>query len=236
MATLQLVAPRRLEWYVVGNPRNELVGPHSETVMKRRYSLLFFAATLAALLTAVLPAAAQQFVERIAAVVNDEVISTSDIQARLRLDLLASGLDPSPQNQQQLMPGVLRTLINERIQLQEAGRFNIEIGAEDLAQALGNIAGQNGMSAAAMRDLLGRNGIPIATLEDRLRSEIAWTRLTQRRFAPAIDIGDEEVEEVIDRYRSNQGLPEYLLAEIFLSVDTPQDERQVRQQAGQLAD
>lgn len=236
MAAFQLVAPRRMEWYVVGNPRNELVGPNSETVMKRRYTPIFFAATLAAFLIAVLPAAAQQIVERIAAVVNDEVISTSDIQARLRLDLLASGLEPSPQNQQQMMPGVLRTLINERIQLQEANRFNIEIGPEDLAQALNNIAGQNGMSAAAMRNFLVQNRIPIATLEDRLRSEIAWTRLTQRRFAPAIDIGDEEIEEVIDRYRSNQGLPEYLLAELFLTVDSPQDERQVGQLAGQLAD
>ena len=86
-----------------------------------------------------------------------------------------------------------------------------------------------------MRAMLAQNGIPITTLEDRLRSNIAWTRLTQRRFAPQIDIGDEEVEEVIDRYRSNQGLPEYLLGEIFLAVDSPEEERQVRQFADQLA-
>ena len=204
--------------------------------MKRRTFVPFFAATLAAVLTVFQPAAAQQIVERIAAVVNDEVISASDIDARLRLDLLASGLQPSPQNQQRLMPCVLRTLINERIQLQEAGRFNIDVDAQDLAQAIGNIAGQNGLSAAGMRDMLASNGIPISTLEDRLRSNIAWTRLTERRFTPAIDIGDEEIEEVIDQYRANQGLPEYLLAEIYLSVDTPQDEQPVRQLAEQLAD
>ncbi len=203
--------------------------------MKRRILPLFSAVILAALLIVPVPAGAQQFVERIAAVVNDEVISTSDIQARLRLDLLASGLEPSAQNQQRLMPGVLRTLINERIQLQEAGRFNIEVGEADLEQALGNIAGQNGLNADSMRTMLAQNGIPIATLEDRLRSNIAWTRLTQRRFGPRIDIGDEEVEEVIERYRSNQGLPEFLLAEIFLSVDSPEEERQVRQLADQLA-
>lgn len=204
--------------------------------MKRRTLSPLFAMTLASVLGLSLPAAAQQIVERIAAVVNDEVISTSDIDARLRLDLLASGLQPSQQNQQRLMPGVLRTLINERIQLQEADRFNIEVPSGDLAQAIGNIAQQNGMSAAAMRDMLAGNGIPIATLEDRLRSDIAWTRLTQRRFGPTIDIGDEEIEEVIEQYRSNQGLPEYLLAEIYLSVDTPLDEQPVRQLAEQLVD
>lgn len=204
--------------------------------MKRRFFIPLLAAALVAILSMAKPAATQQFVERIAAVVNDEVISTSDIEARLRLDLLASGLQPSPQNQQRLMPGVLRTLINERIQLQEAGRFNIEVNDNDLAQAIGNIAGQNGLTAAGMRDLLASNRIPLSTLEDRLRSNMAWTRLTQRRFSPAIDIGDEEIEEVIDQYRANQGLPEYLLAEIFLSVDTPQDEQAVRQLAEQLAD
>ena len=203
--------------------------------MRRRIPVLFLAAMLAAMPLASPAANAQQIVERIAAVVNDEVISTSDITARLRLDLLSSGLDPSPQNQQRLMPGVLRTLINERIQLQEASRFSVEVGEQDLAEALGNIAGQNGMSAGAMRDLLQRNGIPLSTLEDRLRSSIAWNRLTQRRFRPSIDVGDEEVEEVIDRYRANQGLPEYLLAEIFLAVDQPQEERQIRQLAEQLA-
>ena len=203
--------------------------------MKRRILPLIPAVFLTALLIVPVPVPAQQFIERIAAVVNDEVISTSDIQARLRLDLLASGLEPSAQNQQRLMPGVLRTLINERIQLQEADRYNIEVGEADLQEALGNIAGQNGLNAESMRAMLAQNGIPIATLEDRLRSNIAWTRLTQRRFGPRIDIGDEEVEEVIERYRSNQGLPEYLLAEIFLAVDSPDEERQVRQLADQLA-
>ena len=196
--------------------------------MRRRAFTLLFAAIVAAAPMVVPPAAAQQLVERIAAVVNDDVISTSDIEARLRLDLLASGLEPSPQNQQRLIPGVLRTLVNERLQLQEAERFSVAISNEDLTQALENIAGQNGLSAAGMRNLLSQNSIPLSTLEDRLRSNIAWQRLTQRRFAPGIEIGDEEVEEVIERYRSNQGLPEYLLAEIFLSVDSPQQEGQVR--------
>lgn len=207
-----------------------------ETVMRRRTLALLFAAVVTAASMAIQPAAAQQLVERIAAVVNDEVISTSDIEARLRLDLLASGLEPSPQNQQRLIPGILRTLVNERIQLQEAERFNVSVSPEDLAQALDNIAGQNGLSAAGMRNLLSQNGIPLSTLEDRLRSNIAWQRLTQRRFGPGIDIGDEEVEEVIDRFRANQGLPEYLLAEIYLAVDSPQEEPQVRQLSQQLAD
>ena len=221
--------------YVVETLKFATIRLHFETVMKRRVLPLILAVLLAVLPALVAPAQAQQFVERIAAVVNDEVISTSDIEARLRLDLLASGLEPSAQNQQRLMPGVLRTLINERIQLQEASRFNIEVGPQDLAEALSNVAGQNGLNADAMQRMLAQNGIPITTLEDRVRSNIAWTRLTQRRFGPQIDIGDEEVEEVIDRYRSNQGLPEYLLGEIFLSVDSPQEEPQVRQLADQLA-
>ncbi|NNG06056.1 MAG: hypothetical protein HKM95_18390 [Inquilinus sp.] len=181
------------------------------------------------------PASAQQVVERIAAVVNDDVISTSDIEARLRLDLMASGLQPSAQNQQRLLPGVLRNLINEKLQLQEAERYNVQVSDGDIDQAVGNIAGQNGMSVDRMTQMLAQNGIPLATLQERMRSEIAWTRLTQRRFAPTISIGAEEVEEVVARYQANQGLPEHLVAEIFLAVDDPQDEREMRQFADQLA-
>ena len=105
---------------------------------------------------------------------------------------------------------------------------------QSIDQAVGNIAGQNGMTPQRMAQMLAQNGIPMSTLAERMRSEIAWSRLTQRRFGATISIGAEEVEEVIARYQANQGRPENLVAEIFLAVDDPQDEREMRQLAAQL--
>ena len=73
-------------------------------------------------------AAAQSL--RIAAVVNDDVISERDLVERLRLVAVTSGLAPTVENQRRLAPQVLRGLIQETLQLQEARRLSITVHDE----------------------------------------------------------------------------------------------------------
>ena len=80
------------------------------------------------------PAMAQD-IQRIAAVVNDEIVSIQDLRERVRMVIVTSGLPNSPEVAQRLAPQVLRTLIDEQLQLQEAARLNISITEEELAQA-----------------------------------------------------------------------------------------------------
>ena len=76
-----------------------------------------------------------QSVQRIAAIVNDEVISGYDLQQRMSLVLSSSGLQPSPEALKRLEPQVLRTLVDERLQLQEAERNEIQIETREIAEA-----------------------------------------------------------------------------------------------------
>ena len=82
--------------------------------------------SLAWLLLAVQPAwpAAEQ---RIAAVVNDEVVSVRDLNDRLEMVMLTSGIRDSEQARSRLAPQVLRSLIEESLQLQEAKRLNLQV-------------------------------------------------------------------------------------------------------------
>ena len=77
---------------------------------------------------------------RIAAVVNERVISRQDLSARINLLLATSGRKATPEIRRRLAGGVLRTLIDEELKLQEAGRLGIEINAVDLKQAWANVA------------------------------------------------------------------------------------------------
>lgn len=181
------------------------------------------------------PARGQELVERIAAVVNDEVITSSAVLARLRLALFAAGLNLTQENQQRLLPQVLRTLIDERLRMQEAERLNVAVPEHEVDQALASIASDNGMSPGQFTDLLQRNNVPVSTLRRQVETSLAWRRLIQRQLLPDITIGDAEVDEVMARIEQNRGLPEYLLAEIFLAVDDPAREAEVRDFAGDLA-
>ncbi|KGM34564.1 peptidylprolyl isomerase [Inquilinus limosus] len=170
----------------------------------------------------------------IAAVVNDDAITVADLQMRLRLALMSSGLPATPENQQRLLPQVLRLLIDEKLQGQEAKRAGIAVPAQDVDKALAAIAGQNHMSTQQLFTMLKGTGVPQAALEDQVRSQLAWRQLVQRRFVSQVEVSDTQVDEVVERLKANQGKPQYLVASIFLAVDQDAGEAQVKTLADRL--
>src|SRR5882757_4491087 len=97
-------------------------------------------------LIAVLPivgtaASAQE--TRIAAVVNDEVISVADLTARIRLVFASSNIPDTPETRQRVTRQVVRMLVDEKLEMQEAKRLNISVQDEEVAKAFANIETQN---------------------------------------------------------------------------------------------
>lgn len=197
-----------------------------------------FLAALIALpvtLSAWSPEALSQEVLRIAAVVNDEVISVLDLQGRIRLVMLTSGQQPSPELERRLAPQVLRGLIDERLQLQEAKARSIDVSDADLASVTEELERSNNLPRGGLEPFVQRAGIPMDTLLQQLKARIAWQRTVNRRMRQSLLIGEEEIDDFLAQARENQGQPENLVAEIFLAIDNPENEPEVRQNAERLA-
>lgn len=174
--------------------------------------------------------------ERIAAVVNEQAITQSDLLGRLQLALVSSGLPDSPEARQRLLPQVLRLLIDETLQIQEARRLNISVADAEIDAELRQIAQRNRLTAEQFQEALQQAGVPIATLRQQIRANIAWSKLVQRRIRPTIQVGDDEINAYVERIRENAGKPEYLVSEIFLSVDEQGNEAEVARLAERLVD
>ncbi len=175
-----------------------------------------------------------QEVQRIAAVVNDEAVSVLDVIERTRLVVASSGLDNTPDVMQRIAPQVLRTLIDERLRMQEAKRKNILVTAEDIAVAIGIIEKRNRMPANSFGEFLESRQINYATLESQIRATIAWSKLVNRRLRNTLAISDEDIDDELARLRANLGKPEYLISEIFLIVDKAEKDKTVRSNAEEL--
>jgi peptidyl-prolyl cis-trans isomerase SurA len=170
----------------------------------------------------------------IAAVVNDEAISVLDLAARTRIAIVGSNLEDSAETRQRLTPQVLRSLIDDRLKAQEAKRQGVEATTQEIGRRLEDLASQNGMSLPDFRALLQRSGIMEEALVDQIRTEIVWLKLVQRRLRPLINITEDEIDAELAHIAANRGKPEFLAAEIFLPVDTPQQDGEVRQTAERL--
>ena len=203
--------------------------------MPLKFKTFMLAGAIAAL-TAILPltAAAQSDTLRPAAVVNDEVISILDLSMRLRIAIVASGLPDSQETRNRLSGVVLRNLIDERLQMQEANRLEIEVPQEALDDALGEVARRNDMQVPQFIEMLKRNGILPSSLMEQLRAQIAWSRLVNTRLRPDVDVSALDIDAEIERMKANSGKPERRVGEIFLAVDNPAEENQVRANAERL--
>lgn len=179
---------------------------------------------------------AAQDVLRIAAVVNDDVISFYDLSARMRMVMLSSGLQDTPEMRQRLKDQVLRRLIDEKLQLQEAKRNNISVPQSEIDEALGEIAKRNNVGLDRIDDFFRSVGVDRSTVVDQIEATRAWDKVVFRRHGTNARAGDEEIEEVLQRIEQARGKLEYLVSEIFLAVDSPEDEAQIRQEARRLID
>ncbi|MBV8934437.1 MAG: SurA N-terminal domain-containing protein, partial [Alphaproteobacteria bacterium] len=117
---------------------------------------------------------------RIAAVVNDEVISVGDLRSRLRMVMLSSNLTDSPETRERVTAQVLRTIVDEKLQMQEAKRQNITASDEEVNKAFAQIEKQNNMQPGQLDQVLKSHGIDRGALIDQLTASIVWTKLVRR--------------------------------------------------------
>lgn len=173
---------------------------------------------------------------RIAAIVNDEVISVTDVTARVRLGILSSGLEDNEQTRQRMVGQVLRTLVDEALQMQEAKRNGIATSERDIQAAVGRIEAQNKMQKGGLEQFLKSNGIPENTMANQIRASLTWNKLVQNRLLQDAQVSDEEISEALQQYKENAGQPQVRVAEIFLAVDIPSQEDEVLRLAARLSD
>lgn len=177
---------------------------------------------------------AQEDLFRPAAVVNDDVISVLDLAMRVELAIVAAGVQDSLEVRRRLTPQVLRGLIDERLQMQEAKRLDISVTDEQVASALQQIAAQNNMTEGEFLTMLRNRNILPTTLIDQIRAQIAWQAVIQRSIRPNVVIAPEEVDEVISRLNARRGAIERRVAEIFIPVETAAREEEALQNANRL--
>lgn len=194
------------------------------------------AAGVALIATFALPpgALAQQAVLRIAAVVNEEIVSAFDVESRLLLTLLQSGLRPTQQTMQRLAPDILRQLIDEKLRLQEASANGINVSEADIAREFRVLEERNNLPEGGLLTLLRQRNIDPRTLETQIRANIAWQRLIQRRLRRDARVGEDEIDEELALLRQNLDKPQQRVFEIFLPVDSFERDEAVRRNAEQL--
>ncbi len=191
-------------------------------------------AILAAMAMAILlsrPVAAQQELTKIAATVNEDIISVYDLISRTRLAIVASRLEDNNETRQRVARQLLRIMIEEKLQLQEAKRLGISVTNQELEEAVQRIEQANRWPPGQFQAFLQATQIPASAALEQIRANLAWQKVVRRRLRPQVDISDTEIDEELAKLREHIGKPENRVAEIYLPVDRPNLEAEVQRTA-----
>jgi peptidyl-prolyl cis-trans isomerase SurA len=155
-----------------------------------RGRLLFCAFGGASVLLACLisgSAAAQQ----VTVVVNGEPITSYDIEQRSKFIQLTTHKVPPRQQ-------VVDELINDKLKVQVAKRYKLDITDSDVNNAFANMGKRMHWTAEQLTQSLAQSGVDASTLKARIRAEIAWTQIVRGKFASSLQIGDKEVRDAAE--------------------------------------
>lgn len=170
------------------------------------------------------PAPSAELSEGVAAIVNDEIISTYDLVQRMRLIMVTSGIQPTEETIPQLQREALRSLVDEHLQLQELRRVEkenkIDIVASDaeVNEQIDAWAKENNTTGDQMLARLAAQGVGAETLKAQIRVDMSWQQYIRGRFGQRIKIGDDQVKATIQRLSEEATKPQYQVSEIYIDA------------------
>lgn len=170
-------------------------------------------------------------VDRIVAVVNDEVITQNDLDERVSLvvrQFQRQGGELPPADA--LARQILERMIDDLLQVQLARETGIRVDDLTLDRTVERIARENNLSIAEFRAALERDGIRYPRFREDIRNEITMARLREREIENAIVVTDAEVEtELARQAREKTGGSEYRLSHVLVLVPAQAGNEQIEQ-------
>ena len=160
-----------------------------------------------------------QDVQEIIAIVNDQVISLYDLKQRSLLLALAGGArDITPEEQRYFQTQAMEALIDDKLKLQEAVKYEADMPEADVLISYENYAKQFNVDSDELTGQLNEAGVEKETLLSQIRGSMAWSGVIFGLLEPQVSVTDDEVMNIIESLERNKGRDQYKVSEIFILV------------------
>ncbi|MCM5570295.1 peptidylprolyl isomerase [Burkholderiaceae bacterium FT117] len=169
--------------------------------------------------------------DRVVAVVNDDVITLRELERRAELvsaQLRRQGTELPPRDV--LLRQLLERMIVDRAQLQLARDYGIRVDEQQLDRAIAGIAQENKLSVAQLRERVEREGQSFARFREDIRGEILRARLREREVDSKVQVSEADIDAYLASQESQPGSAEYRVAQILLRVPEGASPEQIERQ------
>ncbi len=156
----------------------------------------------------------------IVAIVNDEPISSYDVEARAKLIAVQRAEYLSDKRKAQYVKEALEDVIDDKVKIKEAMRYRFQVGDNEIKDAIAHLEKQNGLKTGEMKGMLAKNGVPLRVLEEQIKADLMWVQVIQRQKGGISAVTTAEIEKKKNELRAKLREEEFFVFEILASDKT----------------
>ena len=164
---------------------------------------------------------------KIVAKVNNEIITSIDLENRLKMALELSNLPNNNEIKEKLKPRVLDSLINETLKIQEANRLGVFVSNQEVNNQLNRLEERLKIKKNSLLKNYKQKDIPEITIINQIRSQLLWQKIIFNVIAKNVIVPEEKILEEYDLILKKSGETEYNISEIFISSDNIEAEERI---------
>ena len=142
-------------------------------------------------------------VRKATAIINGRILTGTDIDQRLALIITANGGKVEAEEKERLRLQVLRNLIDETLQIQEAAANDIKVDPAEIQQSYERVAANFRQSPTQFDAYLRTQGSSSASIKRQIEGELAWSRLLRRNVQPFVNVSEDEDTYITEGRNSN---------------------------------
>lgn len=168
----------------------------------------------------------QQTLDKIVAVINDDVITDAELSKNIKKIKQQSNNNSQLPPAKELRKHVLNTMILDGLQLQMAKLNNMTATPEQINSSLDNIAKQNNVNIFDLQKLLAKDGIDFDEFKYDLANKLSILNVQKAAVNSSVNISKQEIKQTVDVLQTRNGKTKYKLSHILISVpDEPDSEK-----------
>ena len=181
------------------------------------------------------PSSSEVSLDSITAIVNDDVITQAEFKNKVKMAIsqLHQANQPAP-SKKSIRRAVLQQLIDQKLQLQFAHGTGIRVSSNEINTAANHIAKQNNMTVSDLYQAAQKDGWTVKVFRKQLHDDLILQKLHERDIAGNVSISDQEINDALRITKTqSQGMPEYHVANILISLPATPSPAQVKKARSQ---
>ncbi len=160
---------------------------------------------------------------KIYALVNGEVITSTEMQSRINAFIVATGIPYNAKTKNMITNKVLQAAIDEKLKIQEAKKNGIQVSQKEIATAVARFEKANNIPQGELRNLLAEANVSLKVWSTQIEADLAWQKLMRKKALTYAHVSESEITQAIDDVRKDMTIKKYMLSEIVINKKDAKD-------------